>query len=304
MAIRRAFGQIELLVVLAMIVLLIAFLMPAIQDVQQAAGRAQASENLRLCGIALHNYHDTYRGFPPALAPGGHYPNVDKTMWFHILPYLEFDDVYKKDTADEAVIPWYLVPNDPYAGEKKGRLNFSANIRVFGHKTYTAAACDDPAKALKPLEPKTRILSGLTMHRLAIADGVSNVIMLTTRMSSCNRDDKGKPVHTLINGDPGAASGGFFGGPEFTAAPSKLYAAEPNFIYQISPKDFDDEKAGTSVKCVNNPIGVPHSFGPNLLTVLCDGSVKSISPKVSPLTFARALCPGDGNRLGKDWAAD
>lgn len=301
---RRGFGLIELLVVIAIIALLIAFLLPAVQKVRQSAGRAQSANNLKQCALAVHNYHDTYRKFAGALATGGIYVNNDKTMWFHLLPYVEADNVYKKDNADQAIIPPFLVVDDPYAGDQTGKLNFSANIRVFGFQTLTAKVCNDTEKAIKPLEPKTQMISGLTMGRLTSMDGTSNVYMLTTRMSSCDRDAKGNPIHTLINGDPSTRSGGFFGGPAFTKAPSKLWAAEPNIIYQILPKDFDDEAAGTSVKCINNPIGVPHSFGPSLLTALCDGSVKHTTERMTPQTFARAVSPGDGQPLGADWAED
>lgn len=297
---RRAFGLIELLVIIAIIALLIAFLVPAFGKVREAANRVSTVNNLKMAGLAVHNYHDTYRRMPDAYAPGGQYPNADKTLWFHLLPYLEQDNAYNADSADAAVVEPYCSPDDPYNTDRKGKLNLSGNIRIFGYQTYTAEKCNDVGKALKVLDPKTTVKANLTFPR--IVDGTSNTFMAATRLSTCDKDAKGNPVHTLINGDPGTTSGGFYAAAAVSAKPNTLYAAVPDIMYQESPKDFDDRAVGESIKCINNPSGVAHSFRlTGLLTALCDGSVRTVTPKMSPATFARALCPGDGNVLGEDW---
>src|SRR5271169_3200096 len=93
----RAFTLIELLVVIAILAVLIALLLPAVQQARESARRTQCKNNLRQIGLALHNYHDAFLIFPcaqttdylnPPTVPGRGSVLVD------LLPYIDQGTLY------------------------------------------------------------------------------------------------------------------------------------------------------------------------------------------------------------------
>lgn len=88
--------------VIALPLLLLALLFPAVQKTREAAARVQGSNNLHQIGIAFHNYHNTFGQFPPEAV----YDKDGKALYSWrvlLLPYLEEDVRYKQFHLDE---PW------------------------------------------------------------------------------------------------------------------------------------------------------------------------------------------------------
>jgi type II secretory pathway pseudopilin PulG len=96
---------VELLVVIAIIGILVALLLPAIQMAREAARRSECANNLKQLGIAAHNFHQSYRRFPPGYV--GH-QNSDDFDWNRqhtgllafLLEYLELGNIHEPIDAD------------------------------------------------------------------------------------------------------------------------------------------------------------------------------------------------------------
>ena len=86
---RSAFTLVELLVVISIIGVLVGMLLPAVQQVREAARRISCANNLRQMGIGIQNFHSTHEFYPPSA-------NLETgASWqAYILPYMDQGNVY------------------------------------------------------------------------------------------------------------------------------------------------------------------------------------------------------------------
>jgi len=115
MSTRKGFTLVELLVVIAIIGILIALLLPAVQAAREAARRSQCTNNLKQLSLAVHNFHDVNKKYPPQSfslffreALSAQYGWDRMGYLTHLLPYIEqkalYDQVLEYTRLDNR--PW------------------------------------------------------------------------------------------------------------------------------------------------------------------------------------------------------
>jgi len=62
---RRGFTLVEVLVISAVVAVLLALFLPAVAEAQEEARKNQCKNHLKQMGLAMHNYHDVHKTFPP-----------------------------------------------------------------------------------------------------------------------------------------------------------------------------------------------------------------------------------------------
>ena len=95
----RAFTLVEILVVISIIGVLVALLLPAVQQAREGARRTQCRNSLHNLGIALQSYHDAHKVFPPGVidtdgADGVHTGDEFAAWATLILPMVEEENLY------------------------------------------------------------------------------------------------------------------------------------------------------------------------------------------------------------------
>ena len=126
---RRGFTLVELLVVIAIIGILIGMLLPAVQQVREAARRISCANQLRQMALALHNYESANQEFPPGQAHGTTVSPIGFGWGWStfILPFLEQNNTFNllelemrmgngpNPAAIAMVYPGALCPSDDQA---------------------------------------------------------------------------------------------------------------------------------------------------------------------------------------------
>lgn len=211
---RNGFTLIELLVVIAIIGILVALLLPAVQQAREAARRTQCRNNLKQIGLAMHNYLDTFQQFPPGRMAPSRGQGIGMTCWYghvsplyHVLAYIDQANVYNQlDHSETRVrmgsplctknafvrglaLPVFMCPSDPRhtpgVNTNSYRANFGAH--VYGGRRFGSDIQVDPVYTPRAAAAIDGSLGGSFGDNGGIkmgqfTDGTSNTVLYSERM--------------------------------------------------------------------------------------------------------------------------
>ncbi len=320
---KSGFTLVELLVVIAVIGILVALLLPAVQAAREAARRMSCTNNLKQMSLALHNYHDTYRVFPPS----GIYPRgATGDGWSfqaRLLPFLEQANLqdlidwnlsYAAQTAVARTrVPTYLCPSETKDYERPDGaithypLNYGVNVGTWF--VY------DPNNG--------QYGNGLTgpnaqTNMASLIDGTSNTLALAeVKAWSPYLRDGGNPnaVGAPIPATTAAtvAYGGSFknnsGHTEWvdgrvhqtgvtgTFPPNTLFAyTDAGVVYDV---DFNSSREGKTTNQITYAVVTARSYHPAGVNVaLADGSSRFVAETID-LNVWRGYATRDGGEVVK-----
>ncbi len=310
---RAAFTLIELLVVIAAIGILVGLLLPAVQAAREAARRMQCQNNLKQIGLAMQNYHASYRTLPWGAKGGwGHSWTTD------ILPFIDQNAVWENTPQGETgaatgnipesikfrqlarfAVPSYRCPSQPGPTHFEqafdsitGRAlnsylgNAGSDVDRDNYSTVGLTGMNSGNGVLRvadfvtdPRQPNPR-----SIKFTAIFDGLSNTVLVSeTRYldpDACSICDHFSLYHPDFDQPAINSEGQLVQGTDFSEA---LASLKPGINLELGSASKEDLEIS---------IGSFHLGGVH--AVMCDGSVQylteSLDQQIRHAIGSRADC--------------
>ncbi|HVJ68823.1 MAG TPA: DUF1559 domain-containing protein, partial [Caulifigura sp.] len=121
---RNSLPGTEMFVSTAGVSVMVALLLPAVQQAREAARRTQSKNNLKQIGLALHNYHDVFNSLPAGTMPTAGVPVEERLSWqAAILPFVDEAPLYNRLNTKAA---WNKAANEAVTG---------TDVQTFLHPT-------------------------------------------------------------------------------------------------------------------------------------------------------------------------
>lgn len=277
---------------MAIVGLLIALLLPAIQAARESARRAQCLNHLKQIGVALHHYADSHRRLPPAstspLDVGVWNYEFDPSVHLHswaslILPFLEDASLqatidYKVSALDPAnrqaaatVVPVYRCPSF-LGGDYSQEPKYTAISQTLAIRNYVALGATTVGRLWGPgtdgrRRPDGTIYCQSDTRLKDVTDGLSHTVMIA--------ETREQNVAVWIDGTGAAAVGRRFSVDQVPsyAGPEVSLNYQPYYLWG----DTND-----SVDCLYGPSSMhPGQVG----HLLGDGSARFIDDTIDAALY-------------------
>jgi len=329
---RAGFTLIELMVVIAIIAILVALLLPAVQQAREAARRTQCKNHLKQLALALHNYHDVHGQFPPSAVTSPCMTSVNHNCWgrtdqsivfnspripwtFGVLPYLDQSPAYNKlnfvglpmyaflsgtvlegnNRILEQGFSFYRCPTD--SGPDRKNATQIMGLTGVGRNPLVLATLNYGANCGLHMLDEENSLSGVfgtnsSISTAKITDGTSNTIALAENLTGAVGDIRG----TWISNGPSNASVYFSQAPN--SASGDVHLPDAHCPTSAIP----NQPCRVVVK--NHPLddwfgAARSSHTGGVQVALADGSTHFISENISQEVWQNLGARNDGNVIGE-----